>query len=296
MKLSDALYEAKGVYVAGQNIIAHFADRNISPLSKQDIVLVSYDLQSGSYSKAAEALETRALKAHVGDTLTAVMKTLGVRSLCEAGVGEATTLRFLMERHPQINYYGFDISLSRLLYARKFITELGFEIPLFSADLLDIPVADHAVDAVFSFHALEPNGGREADILAEMVRVAQRYLIMVEPDYERASAAQRTRMDGHNYVRGLRDVLNTMPGRIIIDEPWAYNSNPLNAASLIVFEKSDVHVAEWSFVSPGRKAPLTTIEGGYFCADEGLYYPSILGIPQLQQRTSLIASCLGDFL
>lgn len=298
MKMSDLLHEANAVYDAGQNIIAHFSARDMAPLSQQDLVLVSYDLQAGSYTDSMADPAAQALKSHVGERLSALFKELGAQSVCEAGVGEATTLRFVAERAPEISYSAFDISLSRLLYARRFMAAAGAESLLFSANLLEIPLVDNAADLVFTFHALEPNGGREDSIIAELARVARRYLVLVEPDYMRASDAQRARMEKHGYIRTLRQALQRIPGQIILDEPWGDDVNPLNAASLIIFEKADVTAtaAELRFVSPSRKAPLIAIDGGHFCPAEGLVYPTVMTIPLLQQGASQIASRLGDFL
>ena len=56
---------------------------------------------------------------------------------------------------------------------------------------------------MLTIHPIEPNRGREEAILSELLRVARRALVMIEPSYETASAEARARMERLGYVRGL---------------------------------------------------------------------------------------------
>lgn len=73
-------------------------------------------------------------------------------------------------------------------YSRHFCKKAMFKkINLFVADMFKMPIADDAVDVVYTVHSMEPNGGREEELLDELYRITGKYLILVEPDYERAS-------------------------------------------------------------------------------------------------------------
>ena len=52
-----------------------------------------------------------------------------------------------------------------------------------------------AGDRKITCHALEPNGGQEEALLAELLRVARLGLVLVEPSYERATPSGRARME-----------------------------------------------------------------------------------------------------
>ncbi len=86
--------------------------------------------------------------------------------------------------------------LSRLLFARKYLAQNGYEnVKLFTGDLDRIPLASASVDVVLTIHAVEPNRGREEAVLSELLRVARKHLVMIEPSYEFASA-ECARADG----------------------------------------------------------------------------------------------------
>ncbi len=89
-------------------------------------------------------------------------------------------------------------------------------------------------------------------------------------------------MARHNYIRDLRRRLQTLPGSVIRDEPWPFCPNPINKASLIIFEKQGRKPAAstFDFVSPITKNPLIASDGFLFCAAEGMLYPQPFGIPQ----------------
>lgn len=66
-------------------------------------------------------------------------------SILEVGVGEATTFAVMLSKLNRLpeKSYGFDISWSRIKYARKFIDELDIKnTELFTEDLFNMPLTD----------------------------------------------------------------------------------------------------------------------------------------------------------
>ena len=115
-------------------------------------------------------------------------------------------------------------------------------------------------------HAVEPNHGREETILSELLRVARKHVVMIEPSYEFASAKARERMDKFGYVRGLPETLKRLgyPARLV--ERWPHNSNPLNEAALIVVDKTSAEArTEPRFVSPISGRDLAKRNDCWFC-------------------------------
>lgn len=295
---SHILMKSIGWFRQGKNIVETARPYIGQGISQQDIVEIAYDLQAGSYTKALEDPKMRSDKQAWGERIARILLELGVNSVCEAGVGEASTLAFVAKAlEGRMSVSGFDISLSRLLHGRAFLARSGVGARLFCADILQVPLPDSAVDVVLTNHSIEPNGGAEAPILQELLRVCARYLVMVEPDYERASRAQQERMIKHNYVRNIRGHLEKLPGRLIRDEAWPIFSNPLNKASLFVFEKSGAAPAppQFDFVSPVNKKPLTSVENFLFCPDEGLLYPVAFGIPVLRDASAIVCTQADRF-
>ena len=228
-----------------------------------------------------------------------MLDELAPTSLLDAGVGEATSLapvlRHMAARPAHV--LGFDLSLSRLLYARKHLADHDRpDVVLFTAALDNIPLASASVDVVLTMHAVEPNHGREDVILGELLRVARRHLVMIEPSYELASAEGRARMERLGYVRELPAALERLghPARRV--EPWPLNANPLNPAALIVVDKSaDVSDAAPQFVSPISGRNLVHRADCWFCPDDGHAFPIIGQIPCLTMGSAILASKLGQF-
>ena len=192
---------------------------------------------------------------------------------------------------------GFDLSLSRLLFARRHLTENGCgNVKLFTGDLDRVPVASDSVDVVLTVHAVEPNHGREETILSELLRVARKHVVMIEPSYEFASAKARERMDKFGYVRGLPETLKRLgyPARLV--ERWPHNSNPLNEAALIVVDKTSAEArTEPRFVSPISGRDLAKRKDCWFCPEDGHAFPIIAGIPCLTMENAVLASKLDRF-
>ncbi len=291
--------ELRALYDRGENITQWIQAREGADRNSITAILYSYDIQAGSYIDQLQDPAARALKERLGQDLAALLDELAPESILEAGTGEATSLAPVlqrMKRRPR-RTLGFDISLSRLLYARKYLADHGqSDVTLFTADLDRIPLASGSVDTVVTIHAVEPNHGREDAILSELLRVARRNLVMIEPSYETASPEARARMDRLGYVRGLPEALVRLghPARRI--EPWPHNSNPLNQAALIVVDKKPAGGATAPrFVSPVSGRDLVERADSWFCPDDGHAFPVIAGIPCLTLESAILASKLDRF-
>ncbi len=291
--------EIRALFDRGENIIGWIQSREGAQTNSETAILYSYDVQAGSYVAELADETRRQFKEDFGRALAAVLDELAPTSLLEAGIGEATslapTLRQMATRPAHV--LGFDLSLSRLLYARKHLADHGRpDVVLFTAALDRIPLASASVDVVLTVHAVEPNHGREEVILGELLRVARRHLVMVEPSYELAAPEQRARMERLGYVRGLPAMLERLgyPARRV--EPWRHNANPLNAASLIVVDKPGAASdAVPQFVSPISGRNLVVRPDCWFCPDDGHAFPLIAGIPCLTLDSAILASKLAQF-
>lgn len=291
--------EAKRLFDEGKNIIEEFKKKTDETLDLEEIIDISYDLQAGSYTEALKDPARAALADRQGRDIGRIIEELGIGSVCDAGTGEATSLRSIIQHSPaQTRFTAFDVSLSRLLYARAFLDGIGRDVSLFCAELSHIPLPSNAVDAVLTVHALEPNGGRETELLAELSRVAARYLILVEPDFSLAGNAQKQRMIRHGYVTRLAEALRELDGRLIRHESWPHVTNELNRASIFVFEKTQNTSSELerSYASPLSGDPLEDMEGFYISRTDGVAFPIIMNIPVLRRRSAILVSHLSNFI
>jgi uncharacterized protein YbaR (Trm112 family) len=291
--------EIRALFDRGENVIRWIQSQEGTDRNSVTAILYSYDAQAGSYVDSLKDPGARALKEKLGQELGALIDGLAPDSVLEAGIGEGTSLAPVlnhMSKQPA-HVLGFDLSLSRLLFARRHLTANGQgNVKLFTGDLDRIPLASGSVDVVVTIHAVEPNHWHEEVILAELLRVARKHLIMVEPIYELASAEARARMERLGYVRGLPSALERLgyPARRV--ERWRHNSNPLNEAALIVVDKASTGTGvEPRFVSPISGRDLTERTDCWFCPDDGHAFPIVAGIPCLTVESAVLASKLDRF-
>lgn len=298
--------ELLALYRAGGNITQHLRAAEGASHNSQTAILYAYDLQAGSYVAAMEDPAYAASKRAAAARLAEVLAPLHFASLLDAGTGEATTLAELLPqlRQPPERVLAFDLSLSRLLHAQRHLRRRGLErVELFTAALERIPLAGAAVDLVVTFHVCEPNGGREREVLGELLRVARRYLVLVEPSYELGSDATRRRIEQHGYVRGLPEHLRALGAPVVLHERFGVDANPANQAAVLVVDKgpsrSDATVGAVGapdgagLVSPLTGTPLRRADGCLTSSD-GFAFPIISGIPCLLSDNAVLATHLAE--
>jgi hypothetical protein len=261
--------------------------------------LNAYDLQAGSYVKALEQPGHREAVGRYVDAIVAVLAPLRPRSLLEPGVGEATVLREVLSRldlPPGAPVLGYDISWSRVRVGQGHLASGGGSATLFVGELEAVPLPDHAADVVYTSHAVEPNHGREAEILAELYRVAGRHLVLFEPSYELGSAEAQARMASHGYCRGLRETAERMGWKVAAHHLLSDPINPLNPTAALVLEKrpGEGGAGPPVFACPCCRGPLLQAQGAHFCVAEGLAFPTLRGIPCLARHNAILASRFLD--
>jgi ubiquinone/menaquinone biosynthesis C-methylase UbiE len=291
-------------YSAGGNIIQMLTEQYSDELSKSEIIKIAYDLQAGEYVK--KALANPDDERGRAEAFAKVINGLdGIDSMLDAGVGEATSLTAIMKHlnEPPKTVRGFDISLSRLAFARKFTNEHLPFIPEFAVgDMYNAPLLDESCDLVYTVHALEPNGGNEAALLSELYRITGKYLVLFEPSYELGGEKSRQHMDKHNYVKGLLEHARRLGGKVIEYKMlFDSNSKSYNNTAVMVIEKPRKPTADntshgrvgWG--CPVSNQRLINIKGCYYSPESALAYPVIDGIPILLKEHSVLASYLSKF-
>lgn len=261
---------------------------------------IAYDQQAGNYIKGArnnpEYRESWCRQ--ISDEIVKYQES--GEDILEIGCGEATTLSGVAQNvltHQHANFYGFDISWSRIFLGNKWLTEHDVKATLFVANLFNIPLRTSSIPIVFTAHSLEPNGGREREALEELLRVTGRYLILIEPLYELASEKAKKRMNHHGYVTDLKKTVESIGHKIIDYRLLDVCVNELNPSGLIVVEKSNSennHTNEYGqWVCPNTGAVLEEKTDCYYAEDSGLAYPIIKGVPILKSDYGIIASKLN---
>jgi SAM-dependent methyltransferase len=293
-----SLRRARDAYDRGENVMRLFRNSRNSDRNDADAVLVAYDLQAGSYRAQLDEPRHRDYNERYTAAIAPFLDDLAFDSLLDAGTGEATTLMALMSRlaAPPSVVSAFDVSWSRVAHARAHASEFDVPAPeLFVADLFRAPCADRSFDLVLTTHALEPNGGREEEGIAELARIARKWLVLCEPSYELGGPNARAHIQKHGYVCGLPETAERLGLRIVRHELIEPAVGPNRTAVLVLGVEGDSPAApDGALVCPLCRGALDSIGGHLFCRADGVVFPLLDGIACLDPRDAIVASKYGD--
>jgi len=293
--------EIKKIYLEGKNINAYLKNKLGIAHNSEKIIELSYDLQAGSYTK--NILNNDNIKEfytrYTKELTLEINKLCNPKSIMEAGIGEATTLANLLHNlnNDNLQSFGFDISYSRLLYAKNYLQKQGcLKTKLCTGNLFDIPLLDDSIDIVYTSHSIEPNGGHEKKILKELYRVTNKYLILLEPAYELSNVEIQSRMDHHGYCRNLKQYALELGFKVIKYELFKYNANPLNPTAILIIKKdTKSNIKEEKFACPKYKTPLSMYnDQAYYSEDSLMMYPIVNEIACLRIENGILATKLLD--
>ncbi|MCB9025426.1 MAG: methyltransferase domain-containing protein [Bdellovibrionaceae bacterium] len=301
--ISKQLKKISDIYKEGKNITQYINEMKGAKYNDTESILIAYEFQSGSYSEIAR--KNSKFRQEYTNKIAEVIDSLEADTICEVGVGEATTLSGVvkqLKRSPAV-ICGFDLSWSRIKYAQKFCIEEGLSnksTHLFSADMFAIPLEDKCLDLLYTSHSLEPNRGREEEALRELIRVARKWIVLLEPSYELAGEEQRERMDKLGYVRDLPGTLERLGATVVEHKLFEIHSNPLNKTALTIAKMPIIEEykmkTQLAYVCPITKMPLKYINNCFFGEECLLTYPIIEGVPCLHPQNAIVTARFPDFL
>lgn len=297
--LRTYLVGMREAYGRGENTMA-WARANAAQSSNSLIsTLIAYDLQAGSYTAEAESNPTyfQRWARQLAELLKPYLAA-GDRIL-EVGVGEATTLSGVMleSQIESMEVFGFDISWSRIKTAQEWLQRQKCAANLFVGDIFHMPFASNSIDIVYTSHSLEPNGGREEDAIRELLRVARKTVILVEPIYELASEAAKDRMSQNGYVKGLKVTAERLGAKVERYQLLECCNNQLNPSGVVLLTKVQATNqytinSEALWQCPLTGAPLSRYKDVFKAESVGLAYPIMGGIPLLRPEHVVVASKL----
>ena len=290
------LYENKNI-----NIIKWLKQEKNEKINDLSDILISYDFQAGTYINYFK--DNKQARFNSVSRLAKVIDDISVEcnSILDCGVGEATDLVPLLEsvnRHFDV-IGGFDLSWSRIKYAQNFIRNEykgKSEISLFVGDMFNIPCLDNSYDIVFTRHALEPNRGKEKELLSELYRVTNKYLILIEPAYELASDEAKKRMDEHGYIQSLYSSAKELGLNVLFWGLYGTNEVELNPSGLMIIEKTPNNnpaCGGWRCPVTGTK--LFKKADAYYSYESLLAYPILGKVPLLTEDNAVVATKFDVF-
>lgn len=292
--------ELKEKYLNGDNITHILRELYASKENTDAIIELAYDLQSGNYVKGMkDEHKTFELRdKYIEEVMTVIKEyTPAPKSFFKGGVGEAVTLTPMlqkMSKHIE-HVYGVDMCWSRLAHGKKWLKENNLShVNLAMGTLSDIPFENNAFEVVVTSHSMEPNGGREQEILQELYRIAGRYLFLCEPCYEIACDEGRDRMDRLGYVKKLQKTAEELGYKVIDNVTVKNTMNPLNPTAILIIEKGQVFSDSPQYACPSSKTKLQKYQSCYYSEEMLCAYPIIEGIPSLRKTSAVICSQLPE--
>ena len=222
----------KAAFSEGRNVTQALREHLGIDHNTAEIIEIAYDLQAGTYVDFARenADFVLAYSGQLARHLDPHLEEGDV--ILDAGAGELTNLCGMIAQLQTwpAKVIATDISERRLDIGKQYASIHMPSVPLevIRAELSSIPLPSRSVDVVTTNHALEPNGGRESEILKELKRIARRKLVLFEPCFEIASPEAQERMRRLGYIRGLSEIAESVTPLEIVD-------NPLNPTACFVF-------------------------------------------------------------
>lgn len=284
----------KKSYEQGENISALLRNELGVTKNTKEIIEITYDLQTGSYIDAMKNDEMAKHKGLYSSKIAQVILSLcKPKSILEAGVGEATTLSGVLSNlGKDIKSYGFDLSWSRVAYAKKWLQTQGIKnTTLCSGDMFNIPFLENSIDVVYTSHSIEPNGGNEIEILRELYRVTKKFLILLEPGYELSNNEARQRMDSHGYCKNLVPISQSLGYDVTTHELFPFTVNPLNPTALTIISKqSKAEELSDILACPKFKTSLQKFGGSLYSPEALVSYPILGEIPCLRIENGIFSS------
>lgn len=296
-ELGSVIMGMRTAYARGDNAMAWARANSTRADNALVSTLVAYDLQAGSYVAGARTNPNYINRwcAQLAGLIRPYVEP-GDHVL-EVGVGEATTLTGVIKavNCQNLTALGFDVSWSRIKVAREWAEENSVDMRLFVGDLFRIPLADNSIDVIYTSHSLEPNGGREAMAITELLRVARKAVVLVEPLYELAPENAQKRMAEHGYVRDLKSTAEKLGASVVEYGLLDICSNSLNPSGVVLITDPNPPPKKGLGNSADWQCPMTGVplidQGDLFYAEQvGIAYPVLRGVPLLRAEHGVVAS------
>lgn len=153
----------------------------------------------------------------------------------EVGCGNCINMA-LLNRHfgDRVELHGIDLSPRRMEVSRQYWKESLQGVSLSEMSVLEIAHPDNAFDLVFSMHVLEQIPLRVGEAMDEMLRVASRRVVFVEPTYEFGNAAQRLKLILNDQLQYLLPEIERRQLDLIESWPLETLANPTSPSGVHV--------------------------------------------------------------
>ncbi len=254
--------------------------RKKTDLNEDQIVKLSYDMQTGSYIKNFNIKKS----SKVLKNLIQEINSTNFKTLLDFGSGELTNFYSITKHIKNKNkkfFFACDLSFSRVYAGVNFLKKKNVSLKnkvFFINESYDLPFPDSSIDIVTTCHSVEPNKKFATNIIKELFRITKKKLILFEPDinlvkkknYQNSNLIKK-RFEKHNYVKNIDIKLKML--RLKFDKvEQKYNFNRLNPASIYLIKKNSRSKNLPKFINPYYKE-----RSDYLKEDDHILYSTKTG-------------------
>ena len=292
--------DIRKLYEDGVNNSKYLRDKFSKKYNDDHIIELTYDVQSGSYVDALKDKKNRDKKKQYTDEMAKIILEYcpHPKSILKGGTGECVTLKGILQgfKQPVQHVHGFDMCWSRVAYGRQYLKDNGFnDFRLTTGTLTSPPYIENSFEVVTTSHSMEPNGGRETEILQALYKVTGQWLILFEPNYECGNNEVKKRMDDLGYVKDIPQHAKKLGYEVVDHFQLEHYLNDKNPTAVTIIRKQSQVQETPTFACPVTGDVLTHTVDGYY-SDKGMcMYPVLDGIPCLKQTNAIIASKYPNF-
>ena len=145
------------------------------------------------------------IKDYYGSCISKIIKLTKSKNIIEIGAGELTQYYVVKKNLENYEYHlekqaCLDLSIQRLNEGKK---RLNFSenLKLIQADASEMPILDDEYDLVYTCHCLEQVPHLFESCLNEMVRISSKYIILIEPSFEKSNNITKKHIFKKNYIK-----------------------------------------------------------------------------------------------
>lgn len=161
-------------------------------------------------------------------------------SVLEVGCGNCINAMSLLEKYgSKIAYTGFDLSAKRIEVSKDYWGSKLDGASFSEMSATNIAFKDNSFDLVFSMHVLEQITYEVGSAIDEMLRVASKRVVFIEPTYEFGNTAQRLKLVLNDQLRTLLPEINKRNLNVVKSYPCKTLANPTNPTGIHVVHVSD---------------------------------------------------------
>jgi ubiquinone/menaquinone biosynthesis C-methylase UbiE len=267
----------KKLFIKKKNIYLFLKKK--TNLKNRIITKLSYDAQTGSYIKLHGK---RNLSRILDPVINEIKKFKKIKTILDFGTGELTSLAYIMKNlSNKIIFYANDISLSRLIagqkYVKKKLDKKRFKnLNILCTNHFELPFKDNSIDLVTTVQSIEPNNAYKKKLLSELIRIARKGLVLMEPHYEIANNESKKRMVKFGYIKNFEKLIKSYNfPYLIIKKNYHYNPSNPNSIFVIIKKNRNNLNKKIVYVDPESRTKLDRESNYYYSTKNFKLFPII---------------------